>query len=209
MTAQLKAEKRKQTKASIRLAALEEFACNGLLGTSTQAIAKRANISKPTLYYYISSKEELYQDILESILSKWGTLFFDIDNQDDPKRVISKYIETKIRHALDNPLECRFFSQEISRGAPVLRPHWEQSKQASLRASKVIESWVETGKIKPVDPMVFQMELWAVTQHYADYEAQSKFFLGLDPNMPLDADRLIKQAQILFLRGLGLPLDDA
>lgn len=186
---------------------MEEFACNGLHGASTQAIAKRANLSKPTLYYYISSKEELYQEILESILVTWRTLFFDIDSQDDPKIVISRYIEIKIRHALENPLECRFFSQEVARGAPVLRTHWEHLKQSSLNAGKVIESWINSGKIKPVDPMVFQMELWAVTQHYADYEVQSKFFLNIDEDKPLDADILIKQAQTLFLRGLGLSLD--
>ncbi|MEP4962212.1 MAG: TetR family transcriptional regulator C-terminal domain-containing protein [Roseobacter sp.] len=202
MTAQQAQSKRAQLQHTIRLAALEEFASNGLHGASMQAIANRAQIAKPKLYYYITSKEELYKDILESIVTKWGTLAFDIQNGDDPVAAISYYIDIKIRHALENPLECRFFSQEVARGAPVLQEHWEQSKQAVQRANAVIQSWVDAGKINPVNPTVFQMQLWAVTQHYADYEAQAKFFLDVEPCAALDPEILIKEAQTLFLSSI-------
>jgi TetR/AcrR family transcriptional regulator len=194
------ADKRAQIQAAIRLAALEEFALNGLQGASMQAMANRAQIAKPKLYYYISSKENLYAEILASIVERWGRLFFDIQSKDDPETVIAKYIDLKIRHALDNPLECRFFSQEIARGAPVLRIHWDASKASVEHASAVIQSWVDAGKIKHVDPTIFQMQLWAVTQHYADYEAQAKFFLGIEEDEAFDPTPLIEQAQLLFLR---------
>ncbi len=202
MTAQSKDDKRAQIKEAIREAALIEFACNGLHGASMREIASRAGIAKPKLYYYISCKEDLYKDILDSIVDRWGALFFDIQDQDDPEVVIAKYIDTKIRHALNNPLECRFFAQEVSRGAPVLRAHWDQSKLSVQHANTVIQSWIDAGKIRPVNPVVFQMQLWAVTQHYADYEAQAKFFLGVHEDDPLDADMLIEQAQALFLRSI-------
>ncbi|MCX7568116.1 TetR family transcriptional regulator C-terminal domain-containing protein [Sulfitobacter sp. F26169L] len=208
MTPPLTSDKRRQVQTKIFRAALREFSLNGLQGTSTQAIAKAAGLSKPTLFYYITSKEHLYEEIVTSIVAKWESLFFDIDQRDDPKAVISRYIETKILYALEHPMETRFFSQEVARGAPVLRRHWEQSKDATARACEVIESWISMGKIKPVDPMVFQMELWAVTQHYADYEAQAKFFLGVENDAAFDANRLIRQAQTLFLRGMGLEVEE-
>jgi TetR/AcrR family transcriptional regulator len=202
MTVQLAQDKRARIQDTIRIAALEEFASHGLHGASMQAIANRAKIAKPKLYYYISSKEDLYKEILESIVTKWGTLSFDIQNGDDPEIAISHYIDIKIRHALENPLECRFFSQEVGRGAPVLRDYWDHSKQAVQRANAVIQSWVDEGKIKAVDPTVFQMQLWAVTQHYADYEAQAKFFLDVETDAALDPEMLIKEAQTLFLSAI-------
>jgi TetR/AcrR family transcriptional regulator len=202
MTVQLAQDKRARIQDTIRIAALEEFASHGLHGASMQAIANRAKIAKPKLYYYISSKEDLYKEILESIVTKWGTLSFDIQNGDDPEIAISHYIDIKIRHALENPLECRFFSQEVGRGAPVLCDYWDHSKQAVQRANAVIQSWVDEGKIKAVDPTVFQMQLWAVTQHYADYEAQAKFFLDVETDAALDPEMLIKEAQTLFLSAI-------
>jgi len=44
---------------AIRAAAIAEFSRNGLKGTSTQAIAERAGLTKPQLHYYIKGKEEL------------------------------------------------------------------------------------------------------------------------------------------------------
>ena len=51
--------RRTETKASIVEAAIQEFADNGLKGTSTQAIADCAGITKTKLNYHTSSKEEL------------------------------------------------------------------------------------------------------------------------------------------------------
>jgi len=202
MTEQPRPDKRTQINHAIRHAALVEFARNGLQGASMRDIAQRAGIAKPKLYYYISSKEELYKDILASIVERWSALFFDIQDEDDPEIAIAKYIDVKIRHALNNPMECRFFAQEVSRGAPVLRTHWDQSKLSVQHANSVIQNWIDRGKIKSVNPVVCQMQLWAVTQHYADYEAQAKFFLGVGEDDALDAEMLIEQAQALFLRGI-------
>ena len=202
---QLKTKQRRgQIRDSIRIAALEEFASNGLNGTSTQMIASRAGISKAQLHYYIEGKSELYEDILVSIIDKWDQNFFVSASDEDPKVAIASYIELKIKDALKNPLECRLFSQEVSSGAPVLRKYWQRGKTAFVKACGIIEEWINTGEIDPVDPMLFQMEIWGVSQHYADYEAQVRFYMGLEQDEPLDEARIIKHAQNLFLRSLGL-----
>ena len=206
MNLQTETKRRTQILQAIRQAALEEFAQNGQAGASTNAIAKRAGLSKQQLFYYIDGKDRLYEDTLLAIIGAWDAQFFDSVDADDPKAAISRYIDLKIRHALENPLECRLFSNEVARGAPVLRKHWDQSRAASQKACRLIEGWIAAGKIAEVDPMVFQMELWAVTQHYADYEAQVRFFLGLNSDEKIDAERLITQAQQLFLRGVGFEI---
>lgn len=198
-------DKRQQIRAAIREAAIEEFALKGLDGASTQAIARRAGLSKPQLHYYISSKEDLYEEVLLSITEEWSDMFFLSTHSDDPADIIADYIGKKIRHALHHPQITRLFANEIARGAPVLRRHWERSRESVVAAAEVIAQWVENGRIRPVDPFLFQMHMWAITQHYADYETQVRYMLQLDDNQPLDEDRIVGEATRMFLRVCGLP----
>ena len=57
---------KKSTKhARILDAALREFSKNGYSGASMQAIAGRAEVSKPTLYQYIGRKEDIFRAVLD------------------------------------------------------------------------------------------------------------------------------------------------
>lgn len=56
---------RERTRAEILQIAFEEFAENGLLGANADAIAARAGITKRLIFYYFSSKEELFIAALE------------------------------------------------------------------------------------------------------------------------------------------------
>lgn len=197
-------KKRKEIHAAIRNAAIQEFARNGLSGTSTQAIAQTAGITKAQLHYYITSKEELYQDVLSDIVAAYKDIFFLSASRDDPALAITQYIERKVRHTLEFPDLSRFFANEIARGAPEMTPHWGALKAAVEEANAVIQQWVDSGKIAPVDPLLFQMNIWAVTQHYAEYEAQARVLMGKPDDEPLDAERIIAEASQLFLRRCGL-----
>ena len=197
-------KKRKEIHAAIRNAAIQEFARNGLSGTSTQAIAQTAGITKAQLHYYITSKEELYQDVLSDIVEAYKDIFFLSASRDDPALAITQYIERKVRHTLEFPDLSRFFANEIARGAPEMAPHWGALKAAVEEANAVIQQWVDNGKIAPVDPLLFQMNIWAVTQHYAEYEAQARVLMGKPESEPLDAERIIAEATQLFLRRVGL-----
>jgi hypothetical protein len=48
------------------------------------------------------------------------------------------------------------------------------------------------------------MHIWAVTQHYADFEAQVRSMMSLSKDEPLDLDRIEKEVSTLFLRACGL-----
>ena len=110
---------------AIRDAAIREFARNGLAGTSTQAIASSAGISKAQLHYYITSKEDLYQDVLGYIVSHWRELFSLSSSLEAPAEAIRNYIRNKIEHALEHPDVSRFFANEMARGAPEMGDYWE------------------------------------------------------------------------------------
>lgn len=197
-------QKRLKIYDAIREGAIREFARNGLAGTSTQAIARAAGISKAQLHYYIASKEELYQQVLGDIVSEFRDIFFVSSAHDDPRQAITSYVDRKIRHALENPDITRLFAHEIARGGSEMGPHWRPLRQAVDEACRVIESWVSRGKIRPVDPLLLQMHLWAVTQHYAEYEVQVRVLMDVPADQPLDATRIIDEVTQMFLMRCGL-----
>ncbi|MFQ0815239.1 TetR family transcriptional regulator [Brucella anthropi] len=197
-------DRRRRILGAIRAAAIDEFAEKGLAGASTQGIAQRAGLTKPQLHYYISSKEELYEDIIVFILDEWEKIFLDANTEDDPARVIRHYIRAKLDYSQKNPKASRLFTTEIANGAPYLSRHWKKHVSATHNAVKLIQSWVDDGRIKPVDPLLFQMHIWAVTQHYADFEAQVRSMMDVGPEEPLDIERIEREVATLFLRACGL-----
>lgn len=60
-----KAKKKTEKRARILNAALKEFSRNGFSGASMAAIAKRAEVSKPTLYQYVGQKEDIFRAVLD------------------------------------------------------------------------------------------------------------------------------------------------
>lgn len=197
-------DRRRRIQAAIRDAAIDEFASKGLIGASTQAIAQRAGLTKPQLHYYISSKEELYEDILVYILDEWKEMFISASTSDDPAQIIRAYIHKKLEYGQKNPKASRLFTTEIANGAPFLSRHWAQYQASTQQAVKLIQSWVDQGLIRPVDPLLFQMHIWAVTQHYADFEVQIRSFMQLSDKEELDMVRVEEEVAALFLRACGL-----
>lgn len=56
-------------------AALEEFACSGLHGASTDAIARKAGLSQPYLFRLFGTKKELFLGVVEKCLGDTYELF--------------------------------------------------------------------------------------------------------------------------------------
>ncbi len=55
-------------------AGIEEFAKKGCLGTTMEAIAKRAGVSKRTLYKHYPNKEALFDKVVAILLERMNTL---------------------------------------------------------------------------------------------------------------------------------------
>lgn len=196
------AEKREELRLRIRTAAIAEFAENGWRGASTQAIAERAGISKTKLHYYIESKDTLYREALEHILSIWSDLFHGLPSDEGPDAFLRGYIARKVRFSVENPDVVRMFSGEVMRGAPLLRSYWESSHQSVDRAAALIRGWIDQGLLRPVDPVLLQFHIWALTQHYALHGAEVRYMMDLPDGSPLDAEVIAAEVAELVMRGL-------
>lgn len=196
--------RRKMLRDAIRQAAIEEFSMHGFTGASTLAIAQRAGLTKPQLHYYISSKEELYEEVLEHIVKQWREIYLGAMDPADPEKTIRTYIRKKLEFGHRYPSSSRLFANEIMAGAPFLQQHWHPFREAIRRHAEIIQSWVDRKLIKPVDPMMLQMHMWAVTQHYADFEVQVRFLMDIDDEEDLDLEHIVDEVTRLFLRAVGL-----
>jgi TetR/AcrR family transcriptional regulator len=154
-------------------AAQAEFVLHGFKGTSMQSIADRAELPKANIHYYFKNKAKLYQAVLEEIMFAWNVVLEDMDQESDPAEVLSKFIHTKMQLSYTNPNGSKIFAMEIIQGAPHLIEHIRTDmrdwfKQKAL----VIQSWIDQGKMRNVNPMHLIFMIWSTTQHYADFNTQ-------------------------------------
>ena len=185
-------------------AALDIFSIYGFRGTTIDQIAAKAGMSKPNLIYYFASKEDLYVSLLEDTLDQWLAPLADLDPDGDPIAEIGRYITAKIAMSRARPKASRLFANEILHGAPTIGG-FLQGPLKTLVADKtaIILQWIKDGALAPVDPVHLIFMIWAVNQHYADFDVQVRAVLGADETKD-DGHFDDAQAAILtvFLEGL-------
>jgi TetR/AcrR family transcriptional regulator len=108
---------RERNKELILRAASEEFADKGFAATKTSDIAAKAGLPKPNVYYYFKSKENLYREVLESIIEPILQASTPFNPDGVPSEVLSGYIRSKIRISRDLPYASKVFASEIMHGA--------------------------------------------------------------------------------------------
>ena len=192
---------------AIRDAAIDEFSQHGFKGTSTQAIAKKAGLTKPQLHYYITSKEDLYEELLYSVLNGWSNAFSFGSDSDDPKQVIADYVHKKLDYALDNPGLSRIFTNEVLSGGHYLGKYWPVAVKSTQKKVRIINQWIARGQMRPLDARLFLMQIWGMTQHYADYGVQVRVMLKLKPDTPIKREPIVRELTTFVLMGCGLAPD--
>ena len=196
-------QNRERVLAAIRAAAIAEFSQNGLKGTSTQAIAERAGLTKPQLHYYIKGKEELYEELLMSVVADWKGIF-DAGST-DPAKVLGDYIRSKLRLAFDKPEISRIFTREVLDGGPYLAKFWPDSRKNTREKVAVINGWIARGLMQPLDAHTLLFSIWAITQFYADSALQVQQLKK--PNQPgwmPEREKLVEELTAFVLRGCGI-----
>ena len=154
-------------------AALKLFSAYGLHGTTMEKIAELADMSQPNLHNYFKTKADLYEAVLNDILTVWVDPLSNLDVDGEPEAELRRYIVKKIEMARRYPEASRIFAGEMLQGAPILMHHLKGQVRMKVKAfSTVIESWVRQGKLRPVDPVHLIFLIWASTQHYADFMPQ-------------------------------------
>lgn len=160
-------------------AALEVFSQFGFRGATLDQIAEAAGLSKPNVLYYYPSKEAIHTELLQNLLDVWLQPLRDLDPGGDPMDELLRYVRRKLDMSRDMPRESRLFANEMLQGAPRMG----ESLGGALRAlvndkAAVLQGWMDSGRLTPVPPVHLVFSIWALTQHYADFEIQVRAVLG-------------------------------
>ncbi|SDI31580.1 transcriptional regulator, TetR family [Variovorax sp. OV700] len=185
-------------------AALGLFSRFGLHGTSIDQVAARADVSKSNLLYYFANKEELYVSVLRDLLELWLEPLRGFSAEQDPGEAIGGYIRRKLVISRDRPDASRLFCLEMIQGAPLLRDELDRELRTLVeRKSEVIRSWIEAGKLAPVDPHHLIFALWAITQHYADFGVQVQALTGHTLEDAAFFEQTVENVQRIVLQGIA------
>jgi TetR/AcrR family transcriptional regulator len=182
-------------------AALEVFSLHGFRGATLDQIAEVAGLSKPNLLYYFPSKEAVHKVLLTGLLDTWLDPLRAMDPKGVPLHEIMGYVRRKLDLARDYPRESRLFANEILQGAPRMRDAIEGDLRLLVaEKAQVLTRWMEEGRIARVDPVHLIFSIWALTQHYADFDVQVRAVLGPGHDPFAEAGRFL---EVLFARLLA------
>lgn len=169
----------RKNRETILEAALEVFSQHGFRGATLDMIALQAGLSKPNLLYYFPSKEAIHVSLLSQLMDTWLDPLRALDAQGDPIPELLAYMRRKLELSRDFPRESRLFANEIVQGAPRMQAALATDLKALVdEKSAVIRAWAKAGRIADVDPHHLIFSIWALTQHYADFDVQVRAVLG-------------------------------
>jgi TetR/AcrR family transcriptional regulator len=177
------------TREAILQEALHRFAEQGYAATSLSDIATRVGIRKPSLLHHFSSKEALYGEVFERILSDW----FESLEQAVAARAtgwekLETVLEVGFRFLAGNPEYVRLMRREAIDGgahlgidlAAVLRPQFD-------RAVGWFDREMAAGRFREHDPAQLIVSGYgALLTHVSD----APFLAGLLDDDPLSDEML-------------------
>ncbi|WPC06900.1 TetR/AcrR family transcriptional regulator [Pseudomonas benzenivorans] len=201
---------RERNKELILRAASEVFADKGFAASKTSDIAAKAGLPKPNVYYYFKSKENLYREVLESIIEPLLAASAPFNQAGRPGEVLEAYIRSKIRISRELPFASKVFASEIMHGAPHLSS--EQTEQLNAQAKHniaCIRRWIDQGLMAEVDPHHLLFSIWAATQTYADFDWQISTVTGKASLSDEDYEAAARTIIRLVIKGCEIDISAA
>lgn len=184
-------------------AALDVFSQHGYRGATLDQIADAAGMSKPNLIYYFDGKEAIHVAVLNRLMEDWLAPLHDMDPGGDPLDEILTYARRKMEMSREFPRESRLFANEILQGAPRMTPHLESGLKPLFEdKAALIADWIAQGRLAAVDPGQLILSIWAITQHYADFDAQIRVLI---PDEAAGWDAAFAHVEDMFRKMLTIP----
>lgn len=197
-----------QRKKVILHAAETAFAQNGFKGTSIQMVAELAALPKTNVLYYFKSKSALYSEVMQTILYTWNSSFDCVTVDDDPSEALAQYITEKIEMSRTNPNASKIFGLEILKGAHNFDASFKKQHKTWFDGRvAVINGWIERGKMPKIAAEYLLFNIWASTQHYADFGAQIRDLRGVKMKKK-DYAQAANMVVSLTLKGCGLTVPE-
>ena len=208
-----KRERRKEARpGELLAAALELFVEKGFAATRAEEVAKRAGVSKGTLFLYFASKEELFKAVVrENISGRFSAWSGEIEGYQGSSADLLRYAVNTWWERVGSTKVSAITKLMMSEGGnfPELADFYQQEvvKPGHALLRRVLQRGIDRGEFAPVNvdlaiysvlaPMVFLM-LWRHSTH-----------ICVDRDAPFDPDQYIALQAETVLCGLCTPTTKA
>ncbi|TYL49478.1 TetR family transcriptional regulator [Marinomonas sp. IMCC 4694] len=208
---QLKIHIREQNQALILATSERVFARQGLAKTTTQMIADEAGLPKANIHYYYRSKKDLLEAVLERILRLWLDSVSEFTVEQGPKQNLTRYISEKVDQSRTNKNASKIFAMALIGEETFVLEYLRNVFVAELSREKAtIQTWVDNGLMTLVSTEHLFISIWAMTQTYADFDAQVKIMLQKETLEDSDYDEAKRFITRMVLAGCGVKdIEDA
>ncbi|MFB9766655.1 TetR/AcrR family transcriptional regulator [Nocardioides kongjuensis] len=138
------------------------FAEKGYESTTLLDIAKALGISRPGLYNYVSSKEELLTMLVEQVSRGMADVLEQLRARTDlsPTEKLRDVVALLVRQRTEHPDQFRILDRsETVLPEPVRSEHVEAKRKILREIMAVIEAGIERGEFRRVDPRTTALSL--------------------------------------------------
>ncbi|MEX3011788.1 TetR/AcrR family transcriptional regulator [Hoeflea sp. TYP-13] len=187
-------------------AALKMFARNGFAATKVEDIASEAGLSKGAIYRYFSSKEDIFESLVNRAIAPMAerTLELVETSNEDPEKLL-RAIFSVITMRLSDPLTLalpRVVLQEAGRFPHLAETYRRQVLDKGIAAFEmIVKRGIETGHFRPVNArLAIRNVLGPMLAH---------FILGqifqIDRDAPVSTEEFLESHLDILMNGLLKP----
>ena len=185
-------------------AALAVFAEHGLAAARLEDIAKRAGLSKGTIYLYFPNKEELFREVVRTSIVAYIARAETVSRSEpDPRQSLDAWMDGYWAYLRSPvfPAMHRLIGSELT-NFPDLAEFYatEVIERAQRLVCGILERGMDAGIFRRMDPLVGARMLSALFVTHAIWFHQRRCFKNIQ-NIP--ADVLLQQVSDFFFNAMS------
>ncbi|HLR60486.1 MAG TPA: TetR/AcrR family transcriptional regulator [Pseudogracilibacillus sp.] len=184
-------------KQDIIKAATQSFSLFGYKATTMDQVAKLANVGKGTIYTFFKNKEELFDDIIITLISDMENKAIKAISSEKPfKDNLHDALYQMLEFRLDHQLTIKLFEEDRDFGTPIVQEGMKKLESAILTfIEDKIEKAITRKEIKACDPEITAFVLLKLyIALIVDWEKDRK---------PLSKDEIANLFELYIFKGLG------
>ncbi|WP_394236330.1 TetR/AcrR family transcriptional regulator [Niallia oryzisoli] len=177
-------------------AATNSFSLFGYKATTMDQVAKLANVGKGTIYTFFKNKEELFDEIISTLIRDMKTVAEEAMDRnltffENANRVLFRLLEFRKSHQLT----IKLFQEERDIGTKAVVDVVQRMEQAIIHYMKdIIQEAIDRGEILPCNP---EITAFVMLKLYV-----SLIFDWEQYHEPLNKEEIADLFQLYFFKGL-------
>ncbi|RBO98389.1 TetR/AcrR family transcriptional regulator [Rossellomorea aquimaris] len=178
-------------------AATNSFSLFGYKATTMDQVAKLANVGKGTIYTFFKNKEELFDEIVSSLINEMKR---EAEEVIDPQETFSENVHRALFRMLEfrkeHKLTIKLYQEAREMGTPAVSEVIDRMEEVVIEfLSQRIEKAIASEAIKPCNP---EMTAFVMLKMYV-----SLIFDWERAHGPLDKDEIANLFELYLIKGLS------